>query len=68
MNNIFYVDRGAQTTRKLVLDDVRVVWTGDGTRMLFPHWLKGYYPNLNYQEYSYYAAPSCDSCDNNYNS
>ncbi|XZQ54815.1 MAG: Fe-S cluster assembly protein SufB [Arsenophonus sp.] len=33
-----------------------------------PHWLKGYYPNLNYQEYSYYAAPSCDSCDDNYNS
>ncbi|WP_032114924.1 Fe-S cluster assembly protein SufB [Candidatus Arsenophonus nilaparvatae] len=28
-----------------------------------PHWLKGYYPDLNYQEYSYYAAPSCNSCD-----
>lgn len=26
----FNVDRGAQTTRKLVLADVRVVWTGDG--------------------------------------
>ncbi|VAY02289.1 FeS cluster assembly protein SufB [Arsenophonus endosymbiont of Aleurodicus dispersus] len=32
-----------------------------------PHWLKGYYPNLNYQEYSYYAAPSCNSCDDNCN-
>ncbi|MFP3029192.1 MAG: Fe-S cluster assembly protein SufB [Arsenophonus sp.] len=30
-----------------------------------PHWLKGDYPNLNYQEYSYYAAPSCNSCDDN---
>ncbi|MGP1947528.1 MAG: Fe-S cluster assembly protein SufB [Arsenophonus sp. NC-PG7-MAG3] len=30
-----------------------------------PHWLKGYYPNLNYQEYSYYSAPSCNSCDDN---
>ncbi|HGJ5898398.1 Fe-S cluster assembly protein SufB [Arsenophonus apicola] len=30
-----------------------------------PHWLKGYYPDLNYQEYSYYAAPSCNSCDDN---
>lgn len=28
-----------------------------------PHWLKGYYPDLNYQEYSYYAAPSCNGCD-----
>ncbi|MGP1959056.1 MAG: Fe-S cluster assembly protein SufB [Arsenophonus sp. NC-CH8-MAG3] len=31
-----------------------------------PHWLKGYYPNLNYQEYSYYSAPSCNSCDDNH--
>lgn len=31
-----------------------------------PHWLKGYYPKLNYQEYSYYAAPFCSSCDDNY--
>ncbi|MFP3014147.1 MAG: Fe-S cluster assembly protein SufB [Arsenophonus sp.] len=33
-----------------------------------PHWLKGYYPNLNYQEYSYYSAPSCSNYDDNYNS
>ena len=26
----FNVDRGVQTTQKLVLADVRVVWTGDG--------------------------------------
>ncbi|MGP1932980.1 MAG: Fe-S cluster assembly protein SufB [Arsenophonus sp. ET-YP4-MAG3] len=31
-----------------------------------PHWLKGYYPNLNYQEYSYYSAPSCNNCDDNF--
>ncbi|WMY96199.1 MAG: Fe-S cluster assembly protein SufB [Arsenophonus sp.] len=31
-----------------------------------PHWLKGYYPNLNYQEYSYYSAPKCNHCQNNY--
>lgn len=24
-----------------------------------PHWIKGHYPKLNYQDYSYYAAPSC---------
>lgn len=24
-----------------------------------PHWLKGYYPALNYNEYSYYSAPAC---------
>ncbi|UDG81118.1 FeS cluster assembly protein SufB [Candidatus Hartigia pinicola] len=23
-----------------------------------PHWLKAHYPNLNYQEYSYYSAPA----------
>ncbi|BGI50785.1 MAG: Fe-S cluster assembly protein SufB [Arsenophonus endosymbiont of Ceratovacuna japonica] len=34
-----------------------------------PHWLNGYYPNLDYQEYSYYAAPSySNSCDSNCNS
>lgn len=24
-----------------------------------PHWLKGYYDNLNYNGYSYYSAPTC---------
>ncbi|WP_425666853.1 Fe-S cluster assembly protein SufB [Vibrio tubiashii] len=28
-----------------------------------PHWLKADYPNLDYQDYSYYSAPSCASCD-----
>lgn len=28
-----------------------------------PHWLKANYPNLDYQDYSYYSAPSCGSCD-----
>ncbi|ETT01451.1 Fe-S cluster assembly protein SufB [Providencia sp. PROV188] len=28
-----------------------------------PHWLKAHYPNLDYQDYSYYSAPSCGSCD-----
>ncbi|MDT9587337.1 MAG: Fe-S cluster assembly protein SufB [Candidatus Arsenophonus melophagi] len=37
-------------------------WLG----MKEPHWLKGYYPNLNYQEYSYYSAPSCNNCDEHY--
>lgn len=27
-----------------------------------PHWLKADYPSLNYQNYSYYSAPSCSSC------
>lgn len=27
-----------------------------------PHWLKAEYPSLNYQDYSYYSAPSCSSC------
>ncbi|MBI6530338.1 Fe-S cluster assembly protein SufB [Proteus vulgaris] len=27
-----------------------------------PHWLKADYPSLNYQDYSYYSAPSCSSC------
>ncbi|WMY95047.1 MAG: Fe-S cluster assembly protein SufB [Arsenophonus sp.] len=31
-----------------------------------PHWLNAYYPNLNYQEYSYYSAPKCNDCKNNY--
>ena len=30
-----------------------------------PHWLKGEYTPLNYQEYSYYSAPSCDSASCN---
>ena len=28
-----------------------------------PHWLKADYPSLNYQDYSYYSAPSCGQCD-----
>ena len=32
-------------------------------KMEEPHWLKADYPNLDYQDYSYYSAPSCASCD-----
>lgn len=28
-----------------------------------PHWLKAHYDKLNYQDYSYYSAPSCSNCD-----
>ncbi|KAA9001240.1 Fe-S cluster assembly protein SufB [Affinibrenneria salicis] len=28
-----------------------------------PHWLKAHYDKLDYQDYSYYSAPSCGSCD-----
>ncbi|OMQ27133.1 Fe-S cluster assembly protein SufB [Serratia oryzae] len=28
-----------------------------------PHWLKAHYDALNYQDYSYYSAPSCGHCD-----
>lgn len=28
-----------------------------------PHWLKANYDRLKYQDYSYYSAPSCGSCD-----
>lgn len=28
-------------------------------KMEEPHWLKAHYDNLNYQDYSYYSAPSC---------
>ncbi|WED23969.1 Fe-S cluster assembly protein SufB [Vibrio sp. JC009] len=28
-----------------------------------PHWLKADYPELDYQSYSYYSAPSCAKCD-----
>lgn len=28
-----------------------------------PHWLKSEYPELNYQDYSYYSAPSCGKCE-----
>lgn len=27
-----------------------------------PHWLNADYPSLNYQDYSYYSAPSCGAC------
>lgn len=32
-------------------------------KMEEPHWLKAHYNKLNYQDYSYYSAPSCDHCD-----
>ncbi|MXP55722.1 Fe-S cluster assembly protein SufB, partial [Pantoea sp. Seng] len=28
-----------------------------------PHWLKANYASLDYQDYSYYSAPSCGNCD-----
>ncbi|MFP1761737.1 Fe-S cluster assembly protein SufB [Lonsdalea quercina] len=28
-----------------------------------PHWLKAHYDKLDYQDYSYYSAPSCGQCD-----
>lgn len=28
-----------------------------------PHWLKAHYEKLDYQDYSYYSAPSCGNCD-----
>ncbi|OBU35372.1 Fe-S cluster assembly protein SufB [Photobacterium phosphoreum] len=31
--------------------------------MTEPHWLKATYPELDYQDYSYYSAPSCDRCN-----
>ncbi|WP_367680634.1 Fe-S cluster assembly protein SufB [Candidatus Fukatsuia anoeciicola] len=37
-------------------------------KMKEPHWLKAHYKNLNYQDYSYYSAPSYNYCDNNYDS
>ncbi|WP_315710477.1 Fe-S cluster assembly protein SufB [Brenneria uluponensis] len=30
-----------------------------------PHWLKAHYDKLDYQDYSYYSAPSCGDCDDN---
>ncbi|NHB60591.1 Fe-S cluster assembly protein SufB [Photorhabdus sp. RW14-46] len=33
-----------------------------------PHWLKANYPNLDYQDYSYYSAPSCGACSDSCNS
>ncbi len=32
-------------------------------KMEEPHWLKAKYPDLDYQSYSYYSAPSCSKCD-----
>ncbi len=32
--------------------------TGRGWKMEEPHWLKAHYDKLNYQDYSYYSAPS----------
>ncbi|MGL9759751.1 MAG: Fe-S cluster assembly protein SufB [Symbiopectobacterium sp.] len=28
-----------------------------------PHWLKAHYDKLDYQQYSYYSAPSCGHCN-----
>jgi Fe-S cluster assembly protein SufB len=28
-----------------------------------PHWLKSEYPDLNYQDFSYYSAPTCGKCE-----
>ncbi|WP_087024645.1 Fe-S cluster assembly protein SufB [Thaumasiovibrio subtropicus] len=28
-----------------------------------PHWLKAEYESLNYQDYSYYSAPTCGKCE-----
>ncbi|MBT9433122.1 Fe-S cluster assembly protein SufB [Candidatus Sodalis endolongispinus] len=28
-----------------------------------PHWLKAHYKPLDYNDYSYYSAPSCGACD-----
>ncbi|PPI86805.1 Fe-S cluster assembly protein SufB [Candidatus Pantoea edessiphila] len=36
-------------------------------KMEEPHWLKGYYDNLDYQDYVYYSTPSCN-CSNESNS
>ncbi|MDP5253435.1 MULTISPECIES: Fe-S cluster assembly protein SufB [unclassified Vibrio] len=33
------------------------------TEMEEPHWLKADYPELNYQDYSYYSAPTCGKCE-----
>lgn len=33
-----------------------------------PYWLKTNYDRLNHQDYSYYSAPSCGSCDDTYGS
>ncbi|KOC90919.1 Fe-S cluster assembly protein SufB [Winslowiella iniecta] len=32
-------------------------------KMEEPHWLKAKYKPLDYQDYSYYSAPSCGNCD-----
>lgn len=32
-------------------------------KMKEPHWLKAHYDKLNYQDFSYYSAPSCGHCD-----
>lgn len=33
-----------------------------------PHWLKGNYNKLNYNDYSYYSVPACSNCDDNFES
>ncbi len=40
--------------------DAYQAWLG----MEEPHWLKANYPHLNYQNFSYYSAPSCSTYDN----
>ncbi|VFP84456.1 FeS cluster assembly protein SufB [Candidatus Erwinia haradaeae] len=32
-------------------------------KMEEPHWLKAHYKKLDYQNYSYYSAPSCQDCN-----
>ena len=35
-------------------------------KMKEPHWLKAHYENIDYQSYSYYSAPLCNSCEENH--
>ncbi|PPI88138.1 Fe-S cluster assembly protein SufB [Candidatus Pantoea edessiphila] len=35
-------------------------------KMEEPHWLKGNYDKINYQDYIYYSTPSCNSCNSAY--
>ncbi|MBK4775386.1 Fe-S cluster assembly protein SufB [Candidatus Pantoea edessiphila] len=36
-------------------------------KMEEPHWLKGHYNKLNYQDYTYYSTPLCNNCDSKHN-
>ncbi|PPI88805.1 Fe-S cluster assembly protein SufB [Candidatus Pantoea edessiphila] len=37
-------------------------------KMEEPHWIKGHYNKLNYQDYIYYSIPLCSDCNSNSNS